>query len=74
MVKNKKLEKISNKELKAVKNFLIALDVLGIKSEDLQFLVENKNKIIDTINNHTVTLENMEKSLNEERSKNNFHI
>ncbi len=74
MVKNKKLEEISNKELKAVKNFLIALDVLGIKSEDLQFLVENKNKIIDTINNHTVTLENMEKSLNEERSKNNFHI
>ena len=74
MEKNKKLEEISNKELKAVKNFLIALDVLGIKSEDLQFLVENKNKIIDTINNHTVTLENMEKSLNEERSKNNFHI
>lgn len=74
MVKNKKLEEISNKELKAVKNFLIALDVLGIKSEDLQFLVENKNKIIDTINNHTVTLKNMEKSLNEERSKNNFHI
>lgn len=74
MVKNKKLEEISNKELKAVKNFLIALDVLGIKSEDLQFLVENKNKIIDTINSHTVTLENMEKSLNEERSKNNFHI
>lgn len=74
MVKNKKLEEISNKELKAVKNFLIALDVLGIKSEDLQFLVENKNKIIDTINNHTVTLENMEKSLNDERSKNNFHI
>lgn len=74
MVKNKKLEEISNKELKAVKNFLIALNVLGIKSEDLQFLVENKNKIIDTINNHTVTLENMEKSLNEERSKNNFHI
>ena len=74
MVKNKKVEEISNKELKAVKNFLIALDVLGIKSEDLQFLVENKNKIIDTINNHTVTLENMEKSLNEERSKNNFHI
>ena len=74
MVKKKKLEEISNKELKAVKNFLIALNVLGIKSEDLQFLVENKNKIIDTINNHTVTLENMEKSLNEERSKNNFHI
>lgn len=73
MVSDKKVKSLTRKELKAIKSFLIALDVLGVDSQKLQNLSLNYDKIVDTINAHSDTLKELEESLNA-RSKNDYGI